>query len=527
MKKSFWWLLLPLGAALTALPLLDPRLGFLGWFSMVPALLFFFGLCERKNLRCRHAYGYGFLYFITFYLFVWHWFIYLYPMEFAGVTKGEAAGLVAICWVGLSLLQASLSALAFPVFAALSKHDIIQKKPLLFPFLFASAYTVAEWAQTLTWMGVPWARLSLGQSESGVLFNSPALFGSYFLTFSIVAVNALISYTVLHLNRKKTLLAACAAVFVCNLLAGTVGYFTSRNQEDGGIVVAAVQGNVGSSNKWSSGSSKKTLEVYEKYTAEAAEQGAELVLFPETFLPYVLTQDNVFGGYVCELAKTYRVTIRCGGFYVGEDGETYNGIFTVYPDGTMAKSVYTKQRLVPFGEYVPMRSMIEVLVPPLADIGMLSDDLAKGNETEIIHTVAGDMGTLVCFDSIYEELTLRAVRDGAEVICLSTNDSWFLDSAGVYMHHTQARLRAVESGRYIIRSADTGISSIITSTGKAESELPPLVEGVSISTVYPTARRTLYSYIGNTFVYLLIAAELMLATELIVAAVRRRRTKIE
>lgn len=527
MKKRFWWLLLPLGGALTALPLLFPKIGLLSWVGMVPAIIFFIGACERASVRLRRAYGYGFLFFIAHYLCIWHWFIYLYPMEFAGVTEGEAAALVAICWIGLSLLQASLFALSFPVFTLLRRHSVFEKVPLLTPFLFASVYTVAEWAQTLTWAGVPFARMALGQSECGVLFNSPALFGSYFLTFSIVAVNALISYTVLHLNRKKALLIACVSVAACNLLAGTVGYLTNRNREDGGIVVAAVQGNVGSSEKWTAASSKQTMEVYEKYTAEAAAAGAQLVLFPETFLPYTFTEDNLYGQYVIDLATTYGVTIRFGGFYDGEDGELYNGVFTVYPDGKMDQSVYAKVRLVPFGEFVPMRGIVEVLVPPLADMGMLSDDLAKGTDSAIIHTVLGDTGTLICFDSIYEELTLQAVRDGAKVICLSTNDSWFLDSAGVYMHHTQARLRAVESGRYIIRSADTGISSIISPTGEAMDELPPLVEGVSIATVYPSDHRTLYSYIGNIFVYLLIAAELALALDLVILAVRRKKTKSE
>ena len=98
------------------------------------------------------------------------------------------------------------------------------------------------------------------------------------------------------------------------------------------------------------------------------------------------------------------------------------------------------------------------------------------------------------------------MRDGAELICLPTNDSWFLDSAAAYMHHAQARLRAIESGRYIVRAADTGISSVIAPDGSVEAELAPLTEGVSIATVYPTTARTLYSYIGNTFVYLLLTA---------------------
>lgn len=520
-------LLLPFSALLMGLCVLFPKIGMLQWLALVPALFYLFGRMEAEPLRIKTAYGYGCLYFGVFYLMAWHWFVELYPMEFAGITKGEAVVLIAICWIGLSLLQTVLSALAFPTFVLLFRHRIFRKWPILTPFLFASVYTVAEWAQTLTWAGVPFARVSLGQSECGILFNSASLFGSYFITFSVVAVSALAAYALLHLDRVKLLSICCAAVFLFNMGAGLIGYLTADTVDGDGIVVAAVQGNVGTSNKWTSDSDKTSREVYEKYTAEAAAARAKLVLFPETFMPYRINDVTSLGVYVKELAAKYQVTICCGGFYYDNADEGYyNGLFTVYPDGTISETVYAKRRPVPFGEYVPMRSVIEVLIPPLADMSMLGDDLDAGTETAIVDTDAGRVGGLICFDSIYEDLTLATVRDGAEVICLATNDSWFLDSAGVHMHNRHARLRAVESGRYIIRSADTGVSSIIAPDGSTDAEIPALVEGVSISVVKPTNARTLYSYIGNTLVYLLIAAELALAAEGLIRYFRNREPKI-
>ena len=517
-------LLLPLGAALCALCLLYPKLGFLQWLAMVPALYYLFSRVEGGRIRLRRAYGLGFLYFYSFYLVIWHWFVDLYPMAFAGITKGEAIVLIAICWLGLSLLQAALFALALPVLTLLSRTRLIRKCPVLFPFLFASVYTVAEWAQTVTWAGVPWARLVLGQVEYGALFGGAALFGSYFVTFAIVAVNGLAAYAVLHLDRVRLCAVCCAAVFLFTLGAGLIGYFTAPTGGENGVVVAAVQGNVGSSEKWTSASNTRSYEVYEAYTAEAKAKGAQLVLFPETFMPYRIAESSALGVYVRGLAKKYDITIRCGGFYYdAEADKLYNGLFTVYPDGSIDEVVYAKRRLVPFGEFVPMRALVETLVPPLADMGMLSENLDPGTDSALVDTSVGALGSLICFDSIYEDLTLDAVRDGAELICLSTNDSWFLDSVGIYMHHRQAQLRAVESGRYIIRAADTGISSVIAPDGSAEAVLPPLVDGVSIATVYPAAQRTLYSYIGNTVVYLLIAAELALAADGVICYARRRR----
>jgi apolipoprotein N-acyltransferase len=108
------------------------------------------------------------------------------------------------------------------------------------------------------------------------------------------------------------------------------------------------------------------------------------------------------------------------------------------------------------------------------------------------------------------------VRDGAEIIVLGTNDSWFLDSAAVYMHNAQAKLRAVETGRYIVRSANTGMSSIIDPNGVVLDEEPPLVGGYVIADVAVRDSATVYSVIGNLWVYALIAALLCLLSSIVI-----------
>lgn len=506
MTGKKWLFLLPLGGILTALCLVLPSVGFLQWFTMTPALVWLFDAVRREErLRYRAFYGAGVLYFLPFYLTIYHWFFYLYPMEFAGVTPMAAAGLVFICWVGLSLLQTVFSALIFPLFSYLSYTRVLRRVPLLLPVLFAAQYTVAEWGQTFTWMGVPWARLVLGQIEMGFLPNSAALFGPYLLTFALVLCNAFVAYAVLCYEKWRFCAVSAATVLIFSLSAGAIGYAVASPREGKPLVVAAVQGNIGSSQKWKEQNNTKTLAVYERYTAEAAAAGATLVVFPETFLPYTLTEDNWIGEFVRDLAVNYDVTVMCGALHRADEGR-YNGTFTFYPDGSMDEVVYAKRHLVPFGEYVPWRPLIEVLIPPLTEINMLSSDFAPGEGTALVSTPFGKVGGLICFDSIYERLTLDSVRDGAELLVLPTNDSWFTDSAAVYMHSAQARLRAIESGRWIVRSADTGISSVIDPRGRSHEELAPLVEGMALTTAYVNDARTLYSYIGNSFVYLLIAA---------------------
>ena len=165
---------------------------------------------------------------------------------------------------------------------------------------------------------------------------------------------------------------------------------------------------------------------------------------------------------------------------------------------------------MPFGEYVPMRDVIVTLIPPLAEISMLEEDLTPGRDSALFESEWGRIGSLICFDSIYEQLTLDSVRDGAGLMLISSNDSWFMDSAAVYQHQAQAQLRAIESGRSFVRSANTGISSVITARGELLALIDPLTEGYAVSSVPTHSGATLYTVVGNLWVYLCIAFALLL-----------------
>lgn len=526
--KKYMWVFLPISGVLLGLCLCFPVLGFLEWVAMVPALLFFFTVARDCSLSLRRLYAWGFCYYFFFYFTSLHWFLNLYPLEFLGVTRGEAVMLVAVCWLGLTLLQTVFAALVLPLFGLLCRTSVIKRFPIFVPLLFAAQYVVAEWSQTLTWLGVPWARLGIGQIEYGAIVGSASLFGSYFITFALVLVNGYLAFLILHRkNLRWVRLSACAVagVLFLQLVCGMLGYFGAKPTAGEPLVVAAVQGNVGSDLKWSGDSREKSYLIYEKYTAAAAAQGAALVVFPETFIPDTVTEQTELGKYVRSLATRYQVTVLCGGFHSDENGNEYNAVFAVYPDGTIDQTVYAKRHLVPFGEYVPWRPVIELLLPMLVDMGVLSDDLAAGTDSALFDTPHGKVGALVCFDSIYEELTRDSVRDGAELLVLPTNDSWFTDSRGIYMHHAQARLRAIESGRWIVRAADTGISSVIAPNGQTYGEQPPLVDGMALATAYTRDTATLYTRTGNLLVWLLIAALLALPIAELAVYLQKRRAK--
>ena len=511
----FRYLSITVSGILTSLILIFPKVGFLQWISLVPLCMFLLISADdrEKKLKTRTFYRYGFVFFMCYYLVIYHWFLYMYPLDFTGMPRSASAVVVIVAWWGLSLFQAVWSALIFPAYAAVSRTSFIKKNPVLRPLVGACIWTAFEWSQTIGWWGVPWGRMSLGQSEYPIMLQSASIFGSYFITFALVLFNFSIAYMLIHMSSRRIMTVVCAALIFFNTCSGIAIMSTSDKHNGKCVRVAAIQGNISSHDKWSSDSLSKCLDIYRKYTLEAAENGACLVVWPETALPYNLFARNDLTDYVSNLAKEANVTILVSAFteeygadYTDNtDDGLYNSIIEVKPDGSFGEVVYSKRHLVPFGEFVPMRKLIMTLIPPLANLGMLDEDLLAGYESRIMDTEAGRIGCGVCFDSIYESVMLEAARDGAQLISISTNDSWFWDSAAVYMHNAQSKLRAVETGRYLVRSANTGVSSIISPTGKSMQELGALVDGYLIDDIYLRDNTTLYTVIGNLFVYLCIA----------------------
>ena len=505
--------LLVLGGFLTGLTLVLTKLGLLEWITMIPAALVLLVRASDREVKLRSLYLDGFLFFYSYYLVCYHWFVNLYPLEFIdGMTKGGALAVVIVAGFGLALLQALMGGCVFVLAGILFRCDLSQRFPLLRVFVASGLWAAFEWSQTIGWWGVPWGRLPIGQSEYLVGLQTASWFGSYFVTFLIVAVNFLLAYTLLNLPKWKLGVTIAACLLVFQYGAGTLIWFTTDVSRGEPIKVAAVQGNISSSDKWSEDSDKITLEVYTGLIKEAAEQGAELVVLPETAFPYDLDSENyayLDKGF-CESAKSLGIYLLVGAFTVEGEKDSLNSLVCYTPDGVRLDTVYSKRHLVPFGEYVPMRPLIETLIPPLADLVLSSDDIDEGEGTKIIDAGGIKIGGLICFDSIYESLTYDSVRDGAELICLGTNDSWFSDSAALYMHNAQAQLRAIENGRYVVRAANTGISTVINSRGEVIAELEPLVSGNAYATVYASSAKSLNTNLGNLFVYLVIVGMFVL-----------------
>ena len=508
--KRYKIALLCVSGLLTALTVVYPTVGFLEWVTLIPAAMALICVADDKEIKLFKVYLYGTVFFMSYYLVIYHWFLYMYPLSFMDVSKGVAILVVTVAWIGLSIFQTLSSSLIFLVFAFIFRSRIFEKLKILAPFLAAALWAIIEWSQTIGWWGVPWGRLCLGQTKTSLTLLSASVFGSYFVSFLIVAVNFCMAYLFIRQDFTKVLATACICMVVGNLLIGAVVRISYSNKDNQKLTVAAIQGNIPLNEKWSPNTKQSIREAHTKYTLEAAADGADLVIWAETAFPYDLDKD--LAEYFSSLATEGEITIIAACFILpekpvyAEDGglRSYNSLFEVKEDGSFGEEIYSKQRRVPFAEFVPLRSMIEILIPPLAELNMLPNDVIPGEESVVLHTEKGNIGSMICFDSVYENIALESVRDGAQILIVSTNDAWFEDSAENHMHTSQSKLRAIETGRYVVRAANTGISGIVNPMGEFEEELGILEEGYVIGDVYLRDQVTVYCVIGNLFVYICI-----------------------
>jgi apolipoprotein N-acyltransferase len=490
-------LVLFLSGIVTALPLVIPQLAPIAWAAVTPLIYIIY--------KSEKPYRHGLIWSIGYYGVLYYWFIYLYPLEFAGLSNGQSVVLVMVAWIGMTMMQSLELALVPFLFKKINKS----RCNVASAFLFAALWVIIEWFQTLTWTGVPWGRIAVSQYKVLPNIQISAVFGSLFLSFIIILVNAFLAIGCIKQDKKRIYAIVGLGIYIVNALFGCVSILAYSDTGEP-VKVALIQGNIASGQKWAEDSVAYSMNKYMTLSQEAVDEyNPDIIVWPET----VITAPIFYSHYyydIQEFAKSTETIVAFGTYdliYNEEidDYDTYNAIVTFNSDGEHISQPYYKRHLVPFGEYVPMKNVIKLLVPVLGELNSyFEDDLLQGTETSVSETALGKIGYLICFDSIYETLTTDTVRDGAEIIALSTNDSWYEDSAAVHQHNGHAVLRAVESGRYIMRAANTGVSSLIRADGRILDYLDPLIEGNVYGEAYMRTARTPYSYMGNLIVWLSI-----------------------
>ena len=509
-----------------AVPFVFKYAALLSWFGYIPCALLF---CSQKlQNTVRNYFLKMFIFGFFFYVTGYSWLCELYPMDFIGFNRIQSLLVILLALTAIPALHALMLAAAATICRVLTLHASCSWRIFAFPCVIC----FTEYLQSLGALAFPWCRIFVTQSAFPALLQSASLFGSYFITYLVLLINALLAAMLIRPAHRKLLFAAACGLFCANLIFGAVrmAYMQSTFRDDSAPHFNAIvlQGNIPSDQKWNGSTADMFAHYLNLCDSALAETETEtdntsrgtLVLIPETALPVTFSAASPYVEALKRYVGEKNITFAAGAFSETKDGSG-NSLFLFSPDGTVS-APYTKRHLVPFGEYLPYRPLFEKFLPALTQINVLAEDLVSGSDTAVFDSPMGKLGTLICYESIFPELARESICDGTEILLVSTNDSWFADSAALRHHLANAQMRAIENRVPVLRAANTGISALITPDGRTVAALGANQTGYLYARLPCTDGGTLYRRIGDI---LLVFAALYLILCALYSHIHSRNTK--
>jgi apolipoprotein N-acyltransferase len=333
-------------------------------------------------------------------------------------------------------------------------------------FTMGSLWVGLELIRTHFLTGFPWCLLGYTQFRNLFLIQAADLVGVYGISFMILLANGLIYRMAFHRHAQEKrglrleiigvlLVVAFSLIYGQQCLAGGEPHGKGRRI----IKAAIIQGNIDQSIKWDPAYQEMSVDTYHRLTLSASPFKPDLIVWPETAMPFFFQDNEDLSPRLFEMAKQADAALIFGSpAYKKTQGGTkyYNRVYLLSRHGQFA-GYYDKVHLVPFGEYVPYRW----LFPFFRHLLHAAGNFASGEEIEPLELTNYSAGILICFEVIFPELARTQTRKGATILVNLTNDAWFGRTSAPYQHLSMAVFRAVENARPMIRAANTGFSAFI------------------------------------------------------------------
>ena len=433
---------------------------------------------EKKQFR-------GMLcFFLGFYLCLCTWFLAMYPLSAFGFSPVQAGLVIGFCCLFVPLKMA----LQHAFFLWLGRF--LPENPYLRAVGYGCLWVAAELSLHLGILAFPWGTVALSQTGFSPLIGTVSLFGSEWVALFAVTVCALAVEAVKSKEQRMAL--ATSACFILPLMAGYLLAMFPGNTQPATVPVAVLQGNISTEEKWGENVSREIFETYVAMTEEAAEKGAKVILLPETAVPVRFNENGVLHETFGEIAKKHNCTIVMG-IFRKEGQASYNSLIAIDPKGALS-TVYDKRHPVPFGEYMPMGELLGSLFPALKELNP-EGALTVGDSPVYIENGDYRIGCYICFDSVFGGH--EGASCGADFTVVVTNDGWFGDSAALGQHLRHAKLRAIESGRSLLRAANTGISAVVDKDGSLLAHSSPMQKEILYGEMPLYEKGTLYGLMGD------------------------------
>jgi apolipoprotein N-acyltransferase len=477
---SPWWLtlVLPAASGLLLIPCQPPMtFFFLAYVALVPLL---FSL-ERE--RGGSNFLKGFAAGVVCYVGLIYW-VVVAMNRYGGISLPLSilTMLLLVCYVAVYV-----GCFAWSI--AFLRDRFSVPVYLTAPFLWA----ILEYGRAFLLSGFPWSFLGHSQYNFLTLIQIASVTGTYFISLLIVAVNCLI-YQVLKQRRFPIAYGSVVvALFVASLIFGVVRLGTPMGK--GSVRTSIVQGNIRQDLKFDEAYKNSTVQTYTSLTLQHA-RGADLIIWPETAMPFIFLNDGA-SAPVRGVPAALSNHLLLGTISRDDRGRYYNTAYVIGVHGEIV-GAYSKKHLVPFGEYTPLTSYF----PFLENISVAAGNFFPGPSHSPITTPVGKVGLVICYEGIFPYITNETVRAGAEVLVNITNDAWFGPTSAPYQHFAFYIFRAVETDRYVLRAANTGISAVIDPRGRTIARTGIFREEILNGTFSPRQSRTFYVTHGDWLILL-------------------------
>lgn len=386
------------------------------------------------------------------------------------------------------------------------------------PFILAGL----EFLKGLGEIGFPWLSFGYSQARYPIIIQQASIYGVYGISFWLYLINVTLFNFLRNKNFKNLL-------FVLLFFFLPLGYGFIRIKDIPAgfkkITVGIVQPNIDPNLKFNAALRDETFNrlIYlSERCKEEAKDTLNLVVWPETATPVFLKTPGIYQNMVLELARRISAPVLTGTpIYNKKSQEIYNGAVLIKPEEGITQE-YKKIHLVPFGEHIPF----DRYIPLFKKIDLGEGDYTPGNEYTVFATDDLKFSCLICFESIFPEISRTFVKHGALLLLNITNDGWFGRISGPQQHNDMAILRTVENGVPLVRSANTGISMVVDPYGRILKETNLFEEGIIVCTIELNRINTLYRILGDwlpMFVLLFTPVLLLLKKSRLFLNVLRKR----
>ena len=396
----------------------------------------------------------------------------------------------------ITLMLPFLLALKISLFLTMGRF-LSQRFSVSFLWIAPCALCAGEYFRNFyIFGGFPWGNAGYAVGQIDQLLQAASLVGVYGLVFIVGFINALIAQA---FSRHAWRYALGAGLLVLVLYTfGAIRLAMMNHQFAPSIRVALLQGNIEQEVKRKARLYSEDIRaIYQNLHEQAKKEGAELIVWPESAYPLVLPEEAKDLGLL--FAQNTGTILGAVALGKPEDGSAHhvrNSAFILDYRGRVVKR-YDKSHLVPFGEYVPwpMTNIVDKIVPgmgaflPGLDYGVVPLALDVGKTIKI--------GTTICYEGIFPEISRAYVHDGAQLLVNITNDAWYGLSSAPYQHLHMYRLRSAETGLSFVRATNSGISAVIDPFGRVKKSLPLFERAMLIEDVPLLTVPTLYAATGD------------------------------